>query len=92
MGVGGKPEKGKQAAEESIGELRRLFDDETEMCIRDSFNGADKINSVAKPSCRNESDSETGKAEIYTIEKSKMCIRDRKMAAGYAIILIYFFN
>lgn len=31
LGVGGKPEKGKQAAEESIGELRRLFDDETEM-------------------------------------------------------------
>lgn len=31
LGVGGKPENGKQAAEESIGELRRLFDDETEM-------------------------------------------------------------
>lgn len=31
LGVGGKPERGKQAAEESMEELRRLFDDETEM-------------------------------------------------------------
>ena len=31
LGVGGKPEKGKEAAELNLDEIRSLFDDETEM-------------------------------------------------------------
>ena len=52
------------------------------------FNGADKINSVAKPSCRNESDCETGKAEIYTIEKSNFDYIQVSDKNGFCGVLI----